>query len=568
VEENGMQRSRLVSVAALILLALLPLAATSPATARVAPDANKGIKGTPTAPNGSLRLAPSAKRDALAAATGSTSVAAGSTSSVVMGDFDHNGKNDLAIGVPSEDLAGAGAGAVEVLYGKSGGLSATGSQFWIQSDIGLSDEAGDAFGSSLAAGDFDNDGFTDLAVGATGEDVDATDEGSIAIIFGSGSGLTSTGSQFFYQDTISSTDGSENSDDFAFSLAAGSFGDGSADDLAIGIPDEDLGGGSDAGAVTVMYGSGAGLGGDNQTFTQDSSLVEGIAETDDLFGFSLAAADFGQTKLDDLAIGTVQESVGEVVEAGAVNVIYGSSSGLTPFGDQLWTQDSEGIKGTAEELDLFGYSLAAGNFGKSGKADLAVGAILQDVGSAPLAGSVSVLYGSSSGLTAKGNQVWTQNSAGIQDKAEFVDEFGLALAAGNVGKSSHSDLIIGTPIESVGAVAVAGAVNVIYGSAGGLVSKGNQLWTQNSAGVKDVAEAGDEFGASVAAINFGKTSQADLAVGVPDEDVGVVADAGAVNVLYGATNGLTSTGNQLWTQNNTGAGDSAESGDLFGSKVG
>ena len=44
------------------------------------------------------------------------------------------------------------------------------------------------------------------------------------------------------------------------------------------------------------------------------------------------------------------------------------------------------------------------------------------------------------------------------------------------------------------------------------------------------------------------------------------ADAGAVNVLYGSTTGLTDTGNQIWTAANTVG--SIESGDRFGSALG
>ena len=49
----------------------------------------------------------------------------------------------------------------------------------------------------------------------------------------------------------------------------------------------------------------------------------------------------------------------------------------------------------------------------------------------------------------------------------------------------------------------------------------------------------------------------DLAVGRADEDVGAVADAGTVNVLYGSATGLISTGNQLWTQNSGGVLDAS-----------
>ena len=51
--------------------------------------------------------------------------------------------------------------------------------------------------------------------------------------------------------------------------------------------------------------------------------------------------------------------VGAVNDAGAVNVLYGSGSGLTAVGDQLWHQDSPGILGGAEAGDYFGHSLAS-----------------------------------------------------------------------------------------------------------------------------------------------------------------------------------------------------------------
>lgn len=53
------------------------------------------------------------------------------------------------------------------------------------------------------------------------------------------------------------------------------------------------------------------------------------------------------------------ESVGSVVDAGAVNVLYGSAStGPSATGDQIWTQDSSGILDQVEDGDRFGASLS------------------------------------------------------------------------------------------------------------------------------------------------------------------------------------------------------------------
>ncbi|MBD2683273.1 MULTISPECIES: FG-GAP repeat protein [Nostoc] len=73
----------------------------------------------------------------------------------------------------------------------------------------------------------------------------------------------------------------------------------------------------------------------------------------------------------------------------------------------------------------------------------------------------------------------------------------------------------------------------------GLTSAGNQLWHQDSPGIEGVANASDGFGSSLKAGDFNNDGFADLAIGVPGEDVGLISNAGTVNILYGSATGLT-----------------------------
>jgi FG-GAP repeat/FG-GAP-like repeat len=338
-------------------------------------------------------------------------------------------------------------------------------------------------------------------------------------------------------------------------------------DLVVGVDGENLGAISNGGAVNVLYGAASGLtGAGSQLFTQDTGLP-GTAELGDGFGDALAVGDFDGDGFADLAVGVSLEDVGAVVDAGAVNVLYGSVGGLTGAGSQLFTQDSPGVISRAEPHDDFGDVLGAGDFDGDGFADLAVGMRREDVSTTAGAGAVNVLYGTTGGLTGTGSQFFTQDSAGVPGVVEPDDEFGSALGAGDFDRDGFADLAVGAPGEDFGAADRGGAVNVLPGSAGGLTGTGSQLFTQDSPGVPGVAEFGDNLGLAHAVGDFDGDGFVDLAVGSA-EDVGAAEDAGAVNTLRGSAGGLTGTGSQLFTQNSPGVPGVAEPGDGFGDVLG
>jgi len=275
-------------------------------------------------------------------------------------------------------------------------------------------EGGDQFGAALAAGDFNNNGFADLAAGAPFEAVgSAGGAGAVSVLPGSAGGLTATGGQLFTQ----VAGNPEVGDQFGWALAAGDFNNNGFADLAAGAPNEAVGSAQAAGAVSVLPGSAGGLtatGG--QLFTQVGGTVEAL----DLFGFALATGDVNNDGFADLAAGAPWERVGSIGLAGAVSVLPGSAGGLTATGGQLFTQ----VGGTVEVADQFGAQLAAGDFNNNGFADLAAAAPQESVGSAFAAGAVSVLPGSAGGLTATGGRLFTQNSPGVPGVAEAFDLFG------------------------------------------------------------------------------------------------------------------------------------------------
>ena len=423
--------------------------------------------------------------------------------SLTIGDFNGDRFADVAIGISNESVGAERIGAVQVLYGAAGGLSATGNQLWSQQSPNVLDpgEDGDSFGCAVTTGDFNGDGFDDLAVGVCGEDFgSSTNAGAVNILFGSAAGISSLGNTILHQDLTGTADTAELGDVFGSAVVAGDFnGDGFAD-LAVGVPGEDVGTGSSAGAVHVFSGGAAGFDPEDDWFVhQDVSGMADSAEWLDSFGGSLAVGDFDGDGFADLAIGVGDEGITSGHE-GAVHVVYGSVAGLTTAGNQFWHQDVPGMADTAESNDYFGRGLAAGDFDGDGFADLAVGVHNEDVETTQGAGAVHILYGDVGGLGVARNWFFHQDTVGMLDESEEFDHFGTALAVGGFNGDRYADLAIGVPWQAYGGEPRCGAVSVVLGSATGLAVDGNQVWHQSSPGILDACASDELFGAALAAL--------------------------------------------------------------------
>jgi hypothetical protein len=472
---------------------------------------------------------------------------------------------------------------------------ATALTVWMPSAHAAEEVEGDAkseerLGSSTATGDFDGDGFVDLAVGVPRDvvrrDADVVlDAGAVNVVYGSVNRLQVAGNQRWTQDRAGIAGLAEEQDYFGAALATGDFDGDGYHDLAIGVPGEAVTWSGEiveaAGAVNVLFGSPSGLqAAGDRLLIQGRRGVGGRPEGGDSFGTALAAGNLGRGRMADLAIGVPSEDLPSRGRGfhGVVQVVHGSATGLSTTGDQVWSQDSRGLRGQAEPYDQFGAALAIADFGRSGRADLAIGvpaeSLRTDGELHAYAGAVHIIYGREAGLDAARNQVWTQNTAGIRETAYSRESFGAALAAGNFGKGRRADIAVGVPYEHFarGDTACAGAVAVIYGSENGLVAEGDQLWTQDSPGIAEEAESefrAEAFGNALAAGRLNADDRADLVVGVC-EDQATEFDLvrGAAHVIHGSLTGLHANNDQLWTQDSPGVPGVAEHGDDFACTTG
>ena len=175
----------------------------------------------------------------------------------VLGDLDGNGVVDLAVGAPGDDSGGLDRGAVWILFLRAGGEVS--SQMKIDSATGplsgwLAD--GDRFGSALGAtGDLDEDGFTDLFVGAELADAGGPDTGAVFAL-----SLRSDGSLRDVSEISALQGGFKGSladgDQFGHAIAPlGDLnGDGVGDLVVSAWTDDDFGGPiGDSGAVWVLF---------------------------------------------------------------------------------------------------------------------------------------------------------------------------------------------------------------------------------------------------------------------------------------------------------------------------
>jgi hypothetical protein len=382
------------------------------------------------------------------------------------------------------------------------------------------------------AGDFNGDGYRDLAIGAPSADVGSkTDAGKVAVVYGTAKGLDPSRRTLISQDSAGIPGAAEKFDYFGTDLAAADLNRDGYGDLIVSAPDEDTADGESAGSVVIVWGGSKGLSG-GTTVPNPQPLYGSY------FGTSIAAADFTGDGKPDLAIG----AQGYTDPAWKIRLVRG------PF-----TKSGSHGKITSYSSPVDRPNLVAGEVTKDAAADLVVQGVTFNKDTL----GASVFYkGASTGLV-KGSTLPAGTNA----------------AVGDLDKDGYGDIVIGNPSDpdSDPSGSKGGEVGIVYGAAAGPSATRRTNLTQNSAGVPGTSTHSDGFGNSVAVGDFDKDGYGDLAAGVPGKTFGVDPDAtmfaGAVVVLRGSAKGVTTTGARSLSQDTAGVPGASEDGDGFGDQL-
>jgi hypothetical protein len=370
-------------------------------------------------------------------------------------DFDGDGRQELVVGLPRAGVQHAGA--VVVLAARRHRIT--------QSSLEgpAASERGDAFGTSVASGDFDADGYADLAIGAPLERPEGRRRrlGAVTVLDGSSAGVSAEGRQVFVGNRSTSRDFRIA---YGLSLVAGDLNRDGFADLAVSMP------GSDAieaefpffgsGSIELLFGGPAGLS------RLASRVLQRPHKSTGSFGHGLALGDIdADGNLDLIESAEGDDSVAPV---GHESYCRGAPNGPTA------------CRSLRRHEDYGPTSMAVGDVNGDGYQDIVLGLhvwrhLRLDPSESHPVGAIKVWPGGPRGPRRRPLE-FTQNSRGIPGSdSGYRQGFGFTVAVTRLDGDRYADIVTGAPEDST--KSGYGTITTIRGGPRGYLRHGSRRYT-------------------------------------------------------------------------------------------
>ena len=272
---------------------------------------------------------------------------------------------------------------------------------------------GDDFGRSVAnIGDLDDDGVTDLAVGAPGDDDGSGQAGAVWILFMNSDGTVASKAKI--SGTTGGFGGSPGgNDNFGDSVVGlGDLDGDGVEDIAVGEQRDDDGG-ADRGAMWILFLNTDGTVNAEQKISQTAGGFGGTLINSGNFGFSAAnIGDLDNDGVTDLAVGAFQ---GDAGGKGEVWILFLNTDG-TVSSEQRITDGVGGFSGSLAAGDFFGSGVAGlGDLDGDGIEDIAASAQGDDDGGSNR-GAAWILFLNADGTVASDQKI-SDTAGGFTESA-------------------------------------------------------------------------------------------------------------------------------------------------------
>jgi hypothetical protein len=372
------------------------------------------------------------------------------------------------------------------------------------------ESSGDQLGSSVTVGDYNNDGIDDIALGAYNAYHEDERKGKVYVIYGKSTWSSQSFDFAFYKPDVELTGDLSNSS-FGLSLTSGDVNNDQIDDLVIGAPFNKNPEGNLSGSVYSFFGSNNGL---SKLF---GSIYNGQNEGD-RFGASLAIGDLNGDFMNELAIGAyLLDSKSSNV--GAVYVYDYDSKGIVPFNSASYI-----LTGSSED-SWFGFSISAGDVNSDSIDDLLVSSF-------PFSGDKS-----KNSLTA----YFGGEKFGLLPAFEIKNSFedillGSCVKIADLDLDGINEIIIGAPGIGPSQSENEGNVYVIYGRH--LLDEltySNSLIIENMDSISLIhgLNPDDWFGNDLAVLDFNNDGFLDILVGSRYSDSKTSVNDGSAYLIFG-----------------------------------